>query len=292
MSVRLALGAITDEFSPDLSTALSAMAESAMTAVELRTIGGRNIVDLSNDEIDEVRDAVDAAGMRVVSIASPVLKCTLPDGPPIDPRFQQDVFGSTRTFDDQPALIERTFDVAARAGAQIIRVFSYWRTIDPPKCFGAVTAALEDLARRAAPRGFIIGLENEHACNVGTADETARVLDVLDHPALQAIWDPANALVAGDAVPFPDGYRRLPPRRIVHVHAKDCVVNGHTPTWGPIGETTIDWGAHIRALVDDGFRGAISLETHWRGPNGDRLEASRISARTLRRMIDEAVGDS
>ena len=292
MSVRLTLAAITDEYSQDLETALAAMAEVGMTGVELRTVNGKNIVDLGNDEIDRITSAVEARGMRILSIASPVLKCTLPGGPPLDPAFQQDHFGSQRTFDDQPALIDRTFEVAARTGAGIIRVFSYWRTVEPAKCFGAVCEALEALARRADPRGMTIGIENEHACNIATGAETARLLEIVQHPALQVIWDPANALVAGEAVPYPDGYNLLPPRRIVHVHAKDCTVEGHTPTWGPIGEMTIDWRGQIRALVEDGYRGAISLETHWKGADGNKFEASRICARTLRSLIDEAVSDS
>lgn len=292
MSVRLTLAAITDEYSPDLDVALGAMAESGMTGVELRTIGGRNVVDLSDSELDAVRATVEARGMRVLSIASPVFKCTLPSGPPIDARFQQDVFGSPRTFEDQPALIDRTFEVAARTGAGIIRVFSYWRTTQPTACFGAAAAALEQLAERADEQGLVVGIENEHACNVATGFETSRLFELATHPSLQLIWDPANALVAGEASPFPDGYNLLPKRRIAHVHAKDCFVNGHTPTWTNVGEN-IDWRRHIRSLVDDGFRGAISLETHWKGPNGDnKLEASRLAAARLRDYIDEAVADS
>jgi hypothetical protein len=29
----------------------------------------------------------------------------------------------------------------------------------------------------------------------------------------------------------------------------------------------------------------VSLETHWRGPNGDRLEASTICGRNLRALV-------
>ena len=42
------LAAITDEFSNDLPTALDAMAAIGMTGVELRVIGGKNIIDLSD----------------------------------------------------------------------------------------------------------------------------------------------------------------------------------------------------------------------------------------------------
>jgi L-ribulose-5-phosphate 3-epimerase len=291
MSVRLTLAAITDEYSQDLETALSAMAEAGMTGVELRTINGKNIVDHSNAELDQIRSAVDARGMRILSIASPVFKCTLPAGPPIDTRFQQDVFGSPRTFEDQPALIDRSFEVADRTGAAILRVFSYWRTTQPSACFGTVADDLEELAEQADELGIVIGIENEHACNVATGFETSRLLELVTHPALQVIWDPANALVAGEPSPFPDGYNLIPKRRIAHVHAKDCFVNGHAPQWTNVGDN-IDWREHIRCLVDDGFRGAISLETHWKGPNGDKCEASRLAAARLREFIDAAVTDS
>jgi L-ribulose-5-phosphate 3-epimerase len=84
-------------------------------------------------------------------------------------------------------------------------------------------------------------------------------------PNLKVVWDPANAYVSGET-PFPDGYRRLPVERIAHVHAKDCRVEGHRPIWCALGEGGIDWKGQIRALADDGYKGWISLETHWQGP--------------------------
>ena len=280
----ITLAAITDEFSPDLETALAAMAEVGMTGVELRVLGGRNILDLSDDEVDRVKTLVASRGMRILSIASPVLKCELPDAPPIDERLQQDVFGSRYTFADQPKLAERAFAIAQRTGARIVRVFSYWRTIDPGRCFDRIVSALDGLASQASSRGLVIGLENEHACNVATGLEAARVLAEVDHPAVQLVWDPANASILGER-PYPDGYAHLPSGRIVHVHAKDCKVVGHTPTWGPLGEMDIDWSGQIRALRRDGYQGAISLETHWPGPNGDKLEASLICGRLLRDLV-------
>jgi sugar phosphate isomerase/epimerase len=279
----IAIAAITDEFSFDLDTALDAMAGVGMTGAELRLIGDRNIIDFSDEEVARVRQRVEQHGMTVLSIASPVLKCVLPDAPPLDERFQQDVFGSSYTIADQPRLSERAFEVAEQSGARIIRVFSYWRTTAPEQCLDRIVSALRDLADRAAARGLIIGLENEHACNVATGVEAGRVLAALDHPALKSIWDPANASILGE-VPFPDGYAALPHHRIVHVHAKDCHVHGHKPTWGPLGEMGIDWRGQIAALKRDGYTGAISLETHWRGPDGDRLRASVICGEKLRTL--------
>jgi L-ribulose-5-phosphate 3-epimerase len=278
---KIPIAAITDEFSPKLEEALPVMKEIGMTAAELRVVDGKNILDLNDDELKRAKDELDGAGVRVVSIASPLLKCVLPNAPEVDGRFQHDVFASKHAYEDQPRLTERAFAAAKLFDARIIRVFSYWRTVEPLACQDAVLRALSDLADAAAAANVVIGLENEHACNVGTAAETARILALIPQPNLQMVWDPANALVAGED-PFPFGYSLLPRRRIAHVHAKDCHMQGDEPVWGPLGTRHVRWKSHIRALLADGYKGFLSLETHWAGPNGDKLEASRICGWNLR----------
>jgi L-ribulose-5-phosphate 3-epimerase len=281
------IAAITDEFSPEIEKAVRSMASLGMTGAELRTLFGKNIIDLTDEEVDRAIALCQEQGLQIISIASPVLKCVLPDAPEVDARFQQDSFNAKNTIADQPRLTERAFQIAERTGAKIIRVFSYWRTVRPEECFDRIVTALADLAEKASKRGLIIGLENEHACNIATGAETAKVLAAIDHPNLKVVWDPANAVVAGE-VPFPDGYRKMPPNRIVHVHAKDCHVEGHTVNWGPLAECTVDWKGQIAALVADGYRGWISLETHWPGPGGDKHEASMICGRTLKSLVASA----
>lgn len=283
---RFKIGAITDEFSPDIGIAAQSMASLGMECSELRMVFGKNIIDLTDDEIDRALAIVESHSLPVVSIASPLLKCTLPEAPETDERFQQDAFASKHSFEDQPHLTRRAFEIAHRTGARIIRVFTYWRTVDPPAVFDRVLEALSNLAALAAREDLIIGLENEHACNIATAAETRKVLDGLDHPALKVVWDPANAYVSGE-VPFPGGYGLLPASRIAHVHAKDCRLDGHRPLWGPLGECDIDWKGQIDALARDGYRGYINLETHWGGPGGDKHEASMICGRNLRRLVEE-----
>lgn len=275
MTPKLPIAAITDEFSPDLETALAPMAEIGMTGAELRVLWGKNIMDLDGGELSRARDLVAAKNMRVVSIASPLLKCVLPGAPPVDTRFQQDVFASRHTFGDQPGLAERAFRIAKFFDAKIIRVFSYWRSVEPSSCFDGVVKALSGLAEAAAKEDLIIGLENEHACNIGTAAETAPVLAAVPHPNLKLVWDPANAYVGGEN-PFPYGFGLLPAGRIAHVHAKDCHVVEHKPEWGPLGTRDVDWKGQIAALLAAGYGGYLSLETHWPGPGGDKLRASTI----------------
>jgi sugar phosphate isomerase/epimerase len=285
MKTKLRTAAITDEFSPaDLEAAAQAMAEIGMTGAELRVVFGKNILDLSDEEVTRARQVLNARGLEIIALSSPILKCVLPDAPPVDTRFQQDVFASRHTFEDQPRLARRAFEIAHLSGARIIRVFSYWRTVEPEECFDRVAEALAGLARSAAQEDLIIGLENEHACNISTGADAGRLLAAVDHPNLQVVWDPANAYAAGE-VPFPDGYRRIPPARIAHVHAKDCHVEGHTPIWGPLGTRDVDWKGQIAALLADGYRGWISLETHWSGPNNNKFQASVICGWNLQGLL-------
>jgi len=269
---RFRLGAITDEFSPDIVVAAKEMRDLGMKSAELRVIGDKNVMDLSDDELSAVMSVLRRNGLEVISIASPLLKCSLPNAPAIDARCQQDVFNSKHTYADQPRLAERAFQIAKLTGAKIVRVFSYWRVTKPEAVFERVVDALQDLADQAGKHGLVIGLENEHACNIATAQETARVLAAIDHENLQVVWDPANRL--------------LEATRIAHVHAKDCTLDGHKPLWGPLGDCDIDWEGQIDALAEDGYKGAIHLETHWAGPDGDKLEGSRICARNLKKLVE------
>jgi len=285
--VPIPIAAITDEFSQDLETAARSIGEVGLTGAELRMVFGKNIIDLTDAELGRACEIAAAHALEIISIASPLLKCVLPDSPAVDARFQQDVFASRHTFADQPRLAARALEIADRTGARIIRVFSYWRTAQPEACFEPIVRALEDLARQAAPHGRIIGLENEHACNIATAAEAVRMLAAVPHPNLKLVWDPANALVSGET-PYPDGYSRLPADRIAHVHAKDCRVEGHRPNWCALGEGEIDWKGQIRGLAAAGYKGWLSLETHWAGPGGDKLQGSMICGRNLKALAAEA----
>jgi len=283
--LKLRIAAITDEFSPDLPTALDAMQNAALTGVELRVIGSKNILDLDDRELEQVRDLVRARGFEIVSIASPLLKCVLPNAPALDQRFQHDVFASKHTFDDQDRLAARAFAIARMLGARIVRVFSYWRTMEPEKTHEAVIAALHKLGDTAAEHNLIIGLENEHACNISTGADAAAILPRVGRSNVKLVWDPANAFVSGEKA-FPDGYRKLPPDSIVHVHAKDCrMKDAHTPEWGAVGDMDVNWKGQIAALLADGYNGWISLETHWTGPHGNKLEASTICAQRLHALL-------
>src|SRR3954468_17337578 len=138
MSAHFRIAAITDEFSPDIETATRSMAAIGMTGAELRMVFGKNILDLTDEELDRAIAIVRGNGLEIISISSPILQCVLPDAPEVDGRFRKDIFASKHTFEDQPRLAARAFEIANRTGARIVRVFSYWRAVRPGQGFGGV----------------------------------------------------------------------------------------------------------------------------------------------------------
>ncbi len=72
---RLILGAITDEFSPDLTIAAAAMTELGLTSAELRLVGSKNVVELSAREAREAKRLLSDHGIQVAALATPLLKC-------------------------------------------------------------------------------------------------------------------------------------------------------------------------------------------------------------------------
>ncbi len=283
------IAVITDEFTQDFERICRTAVEMGIPALELRTIWNKNIVDMNDEEIRQVEHLAQEFGLDVVSIASPVFKCTLPDGGDIDHRFEQDAFHSAHTYDDQLRILERSLELANIFEAPIVRVFSFWRTVQPEKITSRIIEALHGAVEKAAAAGVKIGLENEHACNIATASESAPILDAIQHQSFGLVWDPANCYIAGE-VPYPDGYGRLAANRILHVHAKDGVLplGSDRMIWGDVGAGEVDWTGQLSAMVRDGYAGMVSLETHWGGPGGDKFKGSTICARSLQRLVAEA----
>ena len=53
----------------------------------------------------------------------------------------------------------------------------------------------------------------------------------------------------------------------------------------------IDWRGQLAALARDGYTRTISLETHWKGPDGDKFQGSVICGRNLKDLVRTYAGD-
>jgi L-ribulose-5-phosphate 3-epimerase len=267
---------LSDEISQDFGHACEvAVSKFGMRWIELRTLWDKNIVELDSSEVAEAARLVRKHGLRVSCIAGPLYKVDWPGAPVPAHNEQRDHFNASFTFDQQDEVLDRSIALAKTFAAFRVRCFDFWRLDDQGPYRAAMNLALQNAAERAGRQGITLVLENEHACNTATGAEAAQVLAQVQSKHFMLNWDPGNAAMAGE-VPFPGGYDLLPKDRIGLCHCKDVAINGSAREWAQVGKGIIDWAGQFMALKRDGYRGVISLETHWRGAGSP--EASSIQS--------------
>lgn len=270
------LTVITDEISQDFEHALDVMLEYGIKGAELRGLWGTNIAELTDEQAARAKACLAARGMHVVCLATPFFKCDLEQSPAASESTGNAAgplhLATAHPFAKQMDILRRCIALAHTFDTKMLRVFSFWRKAALTHEIEAqILGAFDEPLRLAKQSGITLALENEHACFLGSGAETAHFMRQITSPNLKVVWDPGNAFSMGEQA-FPDGYEAVKPW-IAHVHVKDARMI-ETPDHGlqtqfcVIGEGQIDYAAQFAALKADGYRGCISLETHFVPPTG------------------------
>jgi L-ribulose-5-phosphate 3-epimerase len=274
---------INDEISQDFGRACEvASREFGMEWIELRGMWSKNIVNLDAPEIAEAQRILHRYELRVTDIASPLFKTDW-KGAPRSKFSQAEDFHAGFTFDQQDEVLERAIAMAKAFRTDRVRCFDFWRLEDQAPYRAAINAKLLEAAEKAGKQGIILLLENDGGLNTATGAEAAKVLSAVQSPHLMLNWDPGNAAAWAETA-YPDGYNLLPKGRIGHCHCKDAVRRGKHYDWAPMGGGIVDWTGQFAALKRDGYRYAVSLETHWDG-GGTPEQSSRKSWAGMRTLL-------
>jgi sugar phosphate isomerase/epimerase len=280
---------ITDEISPDFDHACSVAAnEFGMEWVEIRDLWKKSLHSLSDDELAEAEKILKKYKLRVTDIASPLFKVDWPGAPLAKTSEHHDFADADTTFKQQSDLLDRCIELAKRFGTDKIRCFDFWRITDVTPYRAAINAKLTEAAETCGKHGVLLVMENEFACNTGTAPEAAAVLAAVTTPHFGLNWDAGNAVMRGELDAFPKGWDLLPKDRIKHCHVKNAVTGPDGKiVWSPVGTGYIDWTAQFRALKQMGYHQAVSLETHWRGAATPE-ESTRVSWGGMKKALENA----
>jgi L-ribulose-5-phosphate 3-epimerase len=288
MNGRFKLSVITDEITQDLGHALEiASKEFGLAYIELRSLWNKNIINLDEKETAEVRRLLGKFSLQVTDIASPLFKTDWPGAPnsKYSPKTPQ--FGADYNFAQQGEVLERSMAIAKALGTDRVRCFDFWRLEDPKPFRDAMDRKLRDTAAQVAAKKITLLLENEFACNTATGTEAVRTLQAVQSPNFKLNWDPGNAAYRGE-IAYPDGFADIPKERIGHMHCKDVVRKADgTFEWAAMGRGIIDYVGQFRALVQAGYSGTMSLETHWKGA-GSEEESSRQSMAGMKEQLKKA----
>ncbi|UUZ96751.1 hypothetical protein LJK87_22270 [Paenibacillus sp. P25] len=103
------LTGFADEISPDLEVQLDVLASEGISHLELRGVWGKNVLDLTDEEVGRVKARLSERGFKVSSIGSPIGKIKITD--PFEPHIER---------------FRRAVYVAREMEAPYIRIFSFF----------------------------------------------------------------------------------------------------------------------------------------------------------------------
>jgi L-ribulose-5-phosphate 3-epimerase len=283
------LAVINDELTQDFDRACQiASQDFGLSWIELRGMWNKNITELNDKEIADAQQILAKYKLQVTDIASPLFKVDWPGAPLSKLSPKRDQFNAGFDFKQQDTLLDHCIELTKAFKTDRIRCFDFWRLEDPRPYRDAMNARLRESADKCAKHNVILLLENEMACNTGTAEEAIGVLKAVPNKNFMLNWDPGNAATFPDNTPYPTGYNLLPKDRIGHCHCKDVKrLAGGKYEWAPVGGGVVDWVGQFKALQSDGYHYAVSLETHWRGA-GTPEASTRISMQGLKDTLKKA----
>lgn len=273
---KLKLGVTTDEIDEDVTAASKFLQNAGLHYAEVRNIWGKYNTAQPLDKLREARAIFDTHQIKCSVLGTGFFKIPLPDDSP----------QGRGVLDNQWALLDGAFERAKILGTDKIRVFAftYGKGETPDQArYARIYELVNEAAKRAKARGYRLALENVGGSYVSTGAEAAELLKHVKADNFGLTWDPNNAGLSGEKA-FPDGYKKLDPARIIHVHLRDYRFKDGKGEWCAVGEGEMDNVSQIRALLKAGYKEAFTLETHYKHPDG-KAAATRTSLKGLMQVI-------
>lgn len=281
------LSVVTDEVSSDIETALEVIKSWGVDAIELRSIGGERVSELSEYWQLRLPQLLQEFDLQVAAISPGLFQGQFPRAAwpihysrRVDMNRVQAQQQAERQLDrDLNARLPLAIEAAQRLGTRTIVVFSFGRVdhqLAPP-----APDEMIQVFRHAADKAQAAGLQ----LVIEVAEPCSRPGDIVrrvNHPALGINWDPGTAYHGGEDVCYPDGFEQVRPY-IRHIHFKDAMTDPETGErcWALDG--AIDWPGAIADLRRDGYDGYFSIETHFR----PKVGATRATLFRLRALLGQ-----
>ena len=240
-----------DEAEKTLAEQISTLQEVGWSAIELRLLDGKNVCDLTDDEWNQTWERLQAANIEVVGFGGQIGNWARP----IDSDFQVDL--------DE---LRRIAPRMRQAGTKFLRIMSYPNSEDSPLSrsdWKAETVRrLKELAVIAEGEGVILGHENCSGYGE-TAEGYLELVEAVNSPALQLIFDTGNNSLHDNDVEVTWNYYQACRSEITHVHVK-CAKPGEEE--GKLVTCHVDEDPVQKRIFLDleatGYDGWLSIEPH------------------------------
>jgi len=274
-----------DEISDDLGVALKVMEDCDVEFGELRTVGGKNFVFWSDEEVDTYKGRITEAGVELIAAATPLFKWYRN---PDDADVKHDSFGFNPRLseEDKTAVIDRALLIADRLNIRRLRIFSGLGKAENAGKVFAQDPLLDYALQRADEYGIDLYLENEPVCIVSHTDEMLDMLVSNQHPRLKLWLDVANLVELDEEVDqhLIDKVKS----RLGYVHVKDFIIEDGKKRYVPVGQGKIDYATILGLIIDSVDDIIITVETH--AAPADKVVASIESIKATKAIVETIAG--
>jgi sugar phosphate isomerase/epimerase len=270
------LGVIADGISRNFSHAAKVLSRAGLRFVELQFIGEKKIGDLDAGEVAMVKSVTLRHGLSVSCLSHDL--------------FSRLAVGTTEIGDAayraEMDAMRRVIANARALDADLVRLMCFRkemilfgsngaeRNVVAAGAWDKFVALMEPPVRLAEAEGIRVVVETSNKGMVNSAFLGRKLVDAIDSHALKILWDPANALYAGER-PYPEGYEALAGGHLGHMHIKDIVARPREASVECRALGDGQMGPHLSAIAAalerDGYDGCISLESIY-CPDGGTFE--------------------
>lgn len=236
------ISGFSDEIASNIDTQFSVLNKLGIKYFEPRGVNGKNISELTDAEVSQLKNKMGKYGISVSSVGSPIGKI-----------FLEEDYGAH--FE----MFKRVVGTAKKLGTRYIRIFSFyhkggeWTKSERDE----VIRRLKEMKEYAAKEDIVLLHENEKDIYGDTADRCADIMSELYGENFKAVFDPANFVQSGENTLR--AYEILKDN-IEYMHIKDARSADGSIT--PAGMADGNVPEILHKLFERGYGGFLSLEPH------------------------------
>lgn len=234
------ISGFADEIDANFDAQLEGLKKLGISYIEPRGIDGKNISLITEEEAKAVKAKLDAAGIKVSSIGSPIGKIGIDDD-----------------FEAHKELLKRVIKTAKILDTKFIRVFSFFVPEGKAAEYkDKVLKQFKEMVDIAAENDVILLHENEKDIYGDVPERCLDIVNYVNNEHLGLVFDPANFIQC--KVKTPEAFKMLKPY-VKYMHIKDALINGEVV---PAGYGEGHLADILGELAKDGYVGFTSLEPH------------------------------
>lgn len=237
------ISGFSDEIDASIERQFQVLKKLQIFYFEPRGIDGKNISELSDEEIVRLKERMKAEQIHASAIGSPIGKVKLKED-----------------FESHFALFQRVVWIAKQLNTKYIRMFSFfhdgndvWTNAERNEVLGR----LRRMIAYAKEQDVVLLHENEKDVYGDTVERVADLMRELYCEHFQAVFDPANFVQCGQDTKY--AYKVLKDY-IGYVHIKDACREDDRVVPAGEGDGNVEY--ILTELLNHRYNGFISLEPH------------------------------